>query len=147
MSIETCLEHTAPRREELVDLYDSVGWHPYTEHPERLEAAVRASLWLGALREAGTGRLLGLARVVGDDVSIAWLQDLLVRPEAQRQGLGGLLLRAALERFSHVRQFQLLTDADEGTEAFYRSVGLVSAQQEGTVCFMRPLPPPPAPRA
>lgn len=139
--LEIYPQQAAPSGQELVDLYDSVGWRSYTERPELLEAGVRASLWVCSLRESGTGRLLGLARVVGDDATIAWLQDLLIRPEVQRQGLGALLLRTAMERFSHVRQFQLLTDADEGlgsAVAFYRAAGLVPAEEAGARCFLRP---------
>ena len=138
-----------PRREELVVLYDAVGWGVYTSDPDNLERAVRQSLWVSTARDA-RGQLVGLVRVVGDDATIAWVQDLLVHPDHQRQGVGTALLRAALERFArarpgrcsptgfaHVRQLALLTDSQEATLAFYRSLGLLPAQALGTCCYVR----------
>ena len=49
-----------------------------------------------------------------------YLQDILVRPEHQRTGVGRQLLAVCLERYSHVRQKVLLTD-DEAQERFYES--------------------------
>ena len=72
-----------PRREELVALYDAVGWGVYTRDPDNLERAVRQSLWVSTARDA-RGQLVGLVRVVGDDATIAWVQDLLVHPDHQR---------------------------------------------------------------
>jgi GNAT superfamily N-acetyltransferase len=113
-----------PTRDELLALYAAVGWTAYTRDPDALLAAVRGSTWVRCERRAGA--LVGLARVVSDDVSIAWLQDLLVHPDHQRTGLGRALARAALERFDHVRTFALLTDDEPRQRAFYESVGLVA---------------------
>ena len=65
-----------PGTQELVELYDAVGWVAYTRDPETLTRAVRASLHVVTARK--DGRLVGLARVVGDGETIAYLQDLLV---------------------------------------------------------------------
>ncbi|MGO1315571.1 MAG: GNAT family N-acetyltransferase [Cellulomonadaceae bacterium] len=110
-----------PRREELVALYEAVGWSAYTRDPELLERAVAGSLrvvtaWSG-------DRLAGLARIVGDGASIAYLQDVLVLPRLQGGGLGRRLVRAAFAPFSHVRQHVLLTDDEPAQRAFYESLG------------------------
>ena len=64
---------------ELGDLYRSVGWSAYADDPEALAAAVANSGYRVAAR-AGD-RLIGLARGISDDVSIFYLQDLLVRKD------------------------------------------------------------------
>jgi ribosomal protein S18 acetylase RimI-like enzyme len=69
------------------------------------------------------GQLIGLARALSDDVSIVYIQDILVRPEAQRGGVGRALLANILERFAHVRSAVLLTDDDEAQLRFYASLG------------------------
>ena len=69
----------APTREELVSLYDSVGWSVYTRTPDRLEAAIGASLRVVTARV--DDELVGLARIVGDGLTILYLQDILVRPQ------------------------------------------------------------------
>ena len=69
------------------------------------------------------GQLVGLARALSDDVSIVYIQDILVRPEFQRGGVGRALLTRLLERFAHVRSAVLLTDADEKQLRFYASLG------------------------
>lgn len=115
------LAGSVPSRDELVALYDSVGWTAYTDDPERLERAVANSTYVVTVREKGD--LVALARCVSDDESIAYLQDLLVRPDFQRQGVGWALLVRVLDRFTHVRQMVLLTDDDEGQHRFYASFG------------------------
>lgn len=106
----------------LVELYASVRWTAYTKDPEGLVRAVQNSTWVATLWDDAT--LVGLVRVISDDVAIAWLQDVLVHPDHQRAGLGRRLVEAALERFDHVRSFALMTDDEPRQHAFYASLGL-----------------------
>ncbi|MBQ1709880.1 MAG: GNAT family N-acetyltransferase, partial [Treponema sp.] len=41
--------------------------------------------------------LLGIVRAVGDGFTVVFIQDILVFPEKQRQGVGTALLKAVLE--------------------------------------------------
>lgn len=108
-------------REELVELYDSVGWTAYTRDPDTLAEGVAGSLHVVTARV--DGRLAGLARVVGDGATICYLQDVLVHPDHQRTGLGRRLLDAVFAPFAHVRQHVLITDGEPGQRAFYRALG------------------------
>ena len=69
------------------------------------------------------GQLIGLARGLSDDVSIFYLQDVLVHPDWQHRGVGTALLTECLERYAHVRQKVLLTDDEESQRRFYESLG------------------------
>ncbi len=106
---------------ELVALYGAVGWTAYTADPASLAAAIGRSTYVVTARH--DGELIGLARGLSDDVAIFYLQDILVLPEWQQQGVGRALLSACLERFAHVRQKVLLTDGEERQRRFYESVG------------------------
>lgn len=107
------IEGQVPAQQELIDLYTAVGWSAYTETPENLVPMCEGSLYICCARDE-TGRLAGLVRAVGDGVSIAYIQDLLVHPDFQRQGVGRQLLDAALLAVGGVRQVYLTTDAREG---------------------------------
>jgi GNAT superfamily N-acetyltransferase len=112
-----------PSREELVALYRAVGWTAYTDDPDTLVRAVAGSSFVVTARRAGV--LVGLARVVSDDATICYLQDILVAPDAQRAGIGARLVGTVLRRYASVRQKVLLTDDDPGQRAFYESLGYV----------------------
>lgn len=119
----------------LLALYGAVGWTNYTRDPERLRAA-----WEGSLDRWGAfenRQLLGVARVVGDGASIAFVQDLLVFPEAQRSGVGTVLMRAVLDHYADVYQVELLTDDGPRTRAFYESLGLERSDALGCVIYVR----------
>ncbi len=119
----------------ILPLYASVGWTAYTDTSDALKKGFENSLL--ALGAYENGRLVGLIRVVGDGHTVILIQDILVFPEYQRQGVGTKLVRAVLERFSHVRQVLLTTDNTPKTIAFYRSIGLREYSEIGCCGFMR----------
>lgn len=120
----TTIAEERPGRQELLGLYDGVGWTAYTGDPDALVAAVAGShLVLTARDDDGT--LVGMVRTVSDGVTVVYVQDLLVLPSNQRTGIGALLLDAVLQRYGRVRQTVLLTDAEPGQRAFYESRGMV----------------------
>jgi GNAT superfamily N-acetyltransferase len=108
--------------DELVALYESVGWSAYARAPETLRAAIAGSSYVVAARRT-PARLVGLARVISDDATICYLQDVLVAPDHQRLGIGRALVRAVLDRYAAVRQKVLLTDDEPSQRAFYESLG------------------------
>ena len=79
-------EYTTYQEPEVLALYGSVGWTAYTEQPEALRRGFAGSLLTLAARENGT--LVGLLRAVGDGCTVVLVQDLLVRPDHQRRGIG-----------------------------------------------------------
>lgn len=117
----TLTTHEIPSQDDLVRLYSSVGWGVYAKDPARLHDAIGRSLRVVSARVGD--RLVGLARLVGDGLTIVYLQDILVDPECQRQGLGTELLTAVLKPFADVRQQVLITDDDPGQRAFYETRG------------------------
>lgn len=128
-------EYQTYNEQEIIDLYRSVGWTNYTSCPEMLEEAYKNSLCiLGAFEKE---KLVGVVRVVGDGISIVFVQDILVLPEYQRQGVGSALMRAVLEKYASVYQVELLTDSTEKSKAFYSSVGLVPIGELGCSAYIR----------
>ena len=115
--------------DQVVALYNSVGWLAYTTGAQRpaLQKAIQNSTWVVT---AWNGeKLIGLARGMSDDVSIFYLQDILIHPEYQRQGVGRKLLLNCMERFKHVRTKVLLTDDQERQRKFYESLGYKNTKE------------------
>ena len=120
---------------EIRSLYDSVGWTAYTRDMPALEKGYRNSLLILAAYEGD--QLAGIARAVGDGATIVFIQDILVKPDRQRQGIGTALLKAMLDRYANVRQIELTTDSRPETIAFYKSLGFSEFSQIGCSGFMR----------
>ena len=128
-------EYTEFKKDEIWQLYTQVGWTAYTENMAALERGYKNSLLVLAAYE--NEELLGIVRVVGDGATIILVQDILVYPQKQRQGIGTSLLKAVLERYADVRQIQLVTDNTPKTVAFYQSLGFVELEKLGCCGFMR----------
>ena len=128
-------EYTQFKSDEILRLYTQVGWTAYTEDMPALERGYKNSLYILAAYE--NDQLIGIIRVVGDGATVILIQDIIVCPERQRQGIGTALLKAVLDRYSAVRQIQLTTDNTPETVAFYKSLGFVDFSEIGCCGFMR----------
>ena len=129
------VENPVVTLEEVLPLYEAVEWTNYTKNPTMLKAAYENSLHiLGAFNEEG--KLVGVLRAVGDGASILFIQDILVYPEYQYQGIGTKLLQQTLEKYKNVYQIQLTTDDSENTVSFYESNGFTSLTSLNCVSFI-----------
>lgn len=116
-------EYMDYNEQEILPLYKSVGWVSYTNRPKMLQEAYLHSLKIYAAYVEN--KLVGIIRVVGDGSSVVFVQDLLIYPEYQRQGIGTALLKMIMEEYRDVYQLHLLTENTEKTIAFYKSLGFI----------------------
>jgi ribosomal protein S18 acetylase RimI-like enzyme len=122
----TIKENIAFQMKDLLELYRSVGWKAYTEEPmaSMLGKAIRNSTYVVTAWDGD--QLVGLARGISDDVSIFYLQDILIHPDYQRRGIGKTLFQGCLDRYKHVRMKVLLTDDRPDQLHFYESAGFTN---------------------
>ena len=107
--------------DDVLHLYQAVSWTNYTNQPQMLEQSLTHSLAIYVARDGE--KIVGLVRLVGDGFSSVFVQDLIVLPSYQRQGIGSALMKEALEDYKDAYQVQLATEQTEKTVEFYRSLG------------------------
>ena len=107
--------------EDVLHLYQAVGWTNYTNQPQMLKQALSQSLVIYLALDGDA--VVGLIRLVGDGFSSVFVQDLIVLPSYQRQGIGRSLMKEALEDYKDAYQVQLVTEQTEKNVGFYRSLG------------------------
>ena len=107
--------------EDVLHLYQAVGWTNYTHQPQMLEQTLSHSLAIYLALDGDA--VVGLVRLVGDGFSSVFVQDLIVLPSYQRQGIGSNLMKEALADYKDAYQIQLATEQTEKNLGFYRSLG------------------------
>ena len=107
--------------EDVLHLYQAAGWTNYTNQPQMLEQALSHSLVIYLALDGDA--VVGLIRLVGDGFSSVLVQDLIVLPSYQRQGIGKSLMKEALEDYKDAYQVQLVTEQTEKNLGFYRFMG------------------------
>lgn len=109
-----------------LELRDAVDFHPLTR--DQAKRALENSLYvLVAFKD---GKAVGMGRIVGDGAVICYVQDLIIRPEVQGEGIGGLILET-LKQFvinlgyeGTTVMFDLM--CAKGRERFYEKHGFIS---------------------
>lgn len=128
-------EYKEYNEEEIARLYTAVGWTAYTDNIRVLREGYKNSMLVLAAYDGD--ELLGIIRTVGDGATIVFVQDILVFPDKQRQGIGTALLKEILNRYPDVRQIELATDNTAKTMAFYKSMGFSEMSEIGCCGFMK----------
>ena len=114
-------KETSVSIDDVLPLYQAVGWTNYTNQPQMLEQSLAHSLATYLARDGE--EIVGVVRLIGDGFSSVFVQDLIVLPSYQRQGIGSALMKKALGDFKDAYQVQLATDQTEKNLGFYRSLG------------------------
>lgn len=112
-----------PTAREYIDLRAKMGWGTIDE--ETAVKTIEAAAFTVCLRHHG--RLIGLARVMGDGVMYFFLADLIVDSEFRAGGLGDRLMREVTAYFDRsARPGATITLISvSGREAFYERYGFV----------------------
>ena len=121
--------------EQLINLYTSVGWSSYTQNPRQLQKAVANSLFANGAYDQN--QLVGLIRVVGDGLTIIYIQDLLVNPAYQRRGIGTKLINSVLKKYDSIRQKVLLTENTVKTRMFYERCNFNPCDKYNLIAFYK----------
>jgi len=86
---------------ELVKLWAIVGWCKETDYAHQtVKAGIRNTSLLVSARNKN-GQLIGFARVLSDEHTIAWLAELVVHPDYQSKGVGKRLVRVVKDYYNH----------------------------------------------
>ena len=121
--------------EQLKSLYNDVGWSAYTNDLEMLQRALLQSL--DVLTAWDGNKLVGLIRIVGDGLTIIYIQDILVLNEYQNQGIASRLMQDILKKYETVRQKVLLTEEAPDVRHFYEKQGFQSCDKGDLVSFAK----------
>ena len=122
-------------KEQLEKLYNDAEWYAYTNDLELLQQAINESLFVLTAWE--DDNLVGLIRVVGDGLTIIYIQDILVLKEYQNQGIATEILQHVLNKYDDVRQKVLLTDEAPNVRHFYEKNGFESCDKGELVAFAK----------
>lgn len=128
-------ENEKLKEEEVKNLYNDAGWTAYTGDMDKLMKAIEHSICVITARDEDL--LTGLIRVVGDGLTIVYIQDILVLNSHRRKKIGSELIRLIMEKYKGVRQKVLLTDETPETRSFYEKLGFFSCDKGKLVAFAK----------
>lgn len=129
-------EFTVDRMNEVKDIFRQEGWCAYLSDDEALRRAFANSLLIFGAFDGEN--LIGFIRCVGDGEHIVLVQDLIVRQEYRKRGIGKALFSEMQRRFGKVRMFCVTTDLDdEADNRFYRSFGMKPLEDGHMITYFR----------
>ncbi|QTD43466.1 GNAT family N-acetyltransferase [Sporosarcina sp. Te-1] len=118
---------------QLEKLYNDVEWYAYTKDIAVLQQALLQSL--DVISAWDGDELVGLIRIVGDGLTIIYIQDILVLNAYQNQGIATQLMQKALNKYKDVRQKVLLTEEAPDVRHFYEKNSFQSCDKGSLVAF------------
>ena len=120
---------------QLERLYNDVEWYAYTQDLPTLKLAIEQSLEVITVWD--DEELVGLIRVVGDGLTIIYIQDILVLNSYQNQGIATQLMEQVLKKYKNVRQKVLMTEDAPDVRHFYEKNAFRSCDKGSLVAFAK----------
>ena len=118
-----------PTTKEYNELRQLAQWPTFDE--ELIREALANSLFSVAI-ENETGQIIGMGRVLGDKAIYLHIQDVIVRPQFQRQGIGKLIMNELLQYVDSIggKTTNIGLMSSKGREKFYKSFGFIERPSE-----------------
>ncbi|MBN1438542.1 MAG: GNAT family N-acetyltransferase [Anaerolineales bacterium] len=118
---EITLSEESPSPAEYAALRALVGWR--NPDPAAIAPSLRNSLYCVCARSQG--RMIGMARIIGDGGLTFYIQDVIVAPDRQGEGIGARLMERAMEYIRRTAAHNAVVGlmAAKGKEEFYERYG------------------------
>ncbi len=120
---------------EIKKLYGAVGWTHYLNDIGETARGIANSTMLTARTDEGG--LVGVIRGVSDMHTVLFIQDLVVLPDYQHQGIGHALLDQFDEYFKQVSRIVVVTD-DPDMQAFFTAADYIPENDTAITTLIRP---------
>lgn len=115
---------------ELCKLYCEVGWGEL--EPELATKAIENTLYSISVYNQDT--IIGYGRLIGDGVMFIYVQDIMVTPKYQGQGIGKTILNKLMNQVTNYQkinpEIRVYVGPDTGKEEFYRKFGFVTRKEK-----------------
>ena len=121
-------------RAQIIRLYREAGWwSPANDRqPEFVDKIAENSYcFVGAFCD---GEMIGMGRVLSDGISDAYIQDVTVRRDYRRRGIGGRIIAHLLGKLQADRIEWIGLIGEPGTGKFYTQLGF--KEMKGSVPFV-----------
>lgn len=106
-------------------LYDLVGWGAYSE--EISQKALDNTFYSISVYQED--KIIGFGRLIGDSICFLYVQDIMVRPEHQRNKIGTLIMNTLLNKINEIRKenpdVKVYLGASKDKEGFYEQFGFI----------------------
>ena len=106
----------------------SVGWKSLSDR--QVQAALQGCKAMVTAWDTETGEVVGMGRLVGDELVIMNIQDLIVRPDYHGRGIGSQLIRHLREKAAEAlepgEELMFTLMCAKGRERFYEKNGFIS---------------------
>ena len=112
---------------DVLRLYAGPGWWDPGDDLEAVPRLLAGSFQVAAAFDGG--RLVGMARVLSDGASDAYIQDVVVEPDHRGQGIGGGLVRMLVKELRTAGVSWIGLVGAPGTEEFYRKLGFAPLEK------------------
>lgn len=121
----------------IADILGAVGWGDQADYQtDQLHAMFDGTDYVAVAKT--DERTVGYIRAFTDYVSVAWIAEIAVHPDFQRQGVGKRLLDEVVRDLSKTAIYAEVTP---GTEAFFARNGLKTRPQDLTAVSRAPARP------
>ena len=114
----------------VIDLYVLNGWSSRAEYDSTSVKQWCENSTFAAVAYDTNQRLVGLVRVLSDGYHDTWIPEIVVHPNAQRQGIGGALMAEVIRRYGHTA---IYGSAVNGSEMFFNRFGIIARPRVVTV--------------
>ena len=123
--------------EEILALYQNARWWHTDFLIADIPRILQGSYAFVVAVNAGSGKAIGMGRILSDGVSDAYIQDLIVHSEYRRKGIGRKILLRLLSICTTAKIDWIGLIAEHGTEEFYEELDFSRMQEHTPMLYHR----------
>ena len=109
--------------QDILELYKAGNWWKPEYNPDGIPDLIKHSYAFAVAIDCSRKKAVGMARLISDGISDAYIQDTIVLPQYRRHDVGTQLISVLLDccEKHHIKWIGLI--AEPGSQSFYKTLG------------------------